>query len=195
MEDEHGRPIPESIKKALRKDLYGYWNDLYSAGSDDLRTYGDLGLERKDHFRSCFERSYPWLRLCAGHWKVDQLWRSYFHTWKKPRTSDPSVREPSPPSTAAVKTIPPPSVPSKRRLEGDEGSADDPSGRGKGKAKDIVAPTAFHHSRPLLQKRKAVVPLARVRMSRFLFLMIILIVCRIHCNGAYFLHNIRRIDY
>ena len=84
MEDENGQPIPESTKKALCRDLYRYQNDLYSSGSDDLCPYGELGLDRKDHFQNHFKGSYPWLRLCASHWKVDQLWLSYFHTWKKP---------------------------------------------------------------------------------------------------------------
>ena len=46
MEDENGRPIPESTKQALRRDLYKYWNDLYSSGSDDLCPDGELGLDR-----------------------------------------------------------------------------------------------------------------------------------------------------
>ena len=33
------------------------------------------------------EEKYPWLRLCEAHWKVDQLWVSYFSTWKRPRTA------------------------------------------------------------------------------------------------------------
>ena len=138
MEDKNGRLIPKSTKKALCRDLYGYWNDLYSFGSDNLCPYGELGLDRKDLFWNHFEGSYPWLRLCASHWKVDQLWLSYSHTWKKPCTSDCAVKEPSPPS-----------IPSKCRLKEDEDSADDPSRRRKGKAVDIMAPTVFHHSCPL----------------------------------------------
>ena len=82
MEDEFGEPIPPGVKAALRKDLYAYWNDLFYAGSNDLRKYGDLGLDQKNHFRKTFEDKYPWLRLCEAHWKVDQLWISYFSTWK-----------------------------------------------------------------------------------------------------------------
>ena len=84
MEDENSQPIPKSTKKALRRDLYRYWNNLYSSSSDNHCPYSKLGLDRKGHFRNHFEGSYPWLHLCVSHWKVDQLWLSYFHTWKKP---------------------------------------------------------------------------------------------------------------
>ena len=185
MEDEHSRLIPESIKKALRRDLYGYWNGLYSSSSDSLRPSSELDLERRDHFRNRFEVSYPWLRLCSGHWKVDQLWLSYFHTWRKTRTLDPASTESSPSSTAAVKMASPPPIPSKRRLEEEEDSAGDPSKRRKGKAVDTMAPTAFHHSRPLPRKRKAAIHTVKVRLLASLFIIIVLIVHRVHCNDPF----------
>ena len=87
MEDKFGEPIPPGVKSALRKDLYTYWNNLFYASSNNLRKYGDLGFDRKNHFHKTFEDKYPWLRLCKAHWKVDQLWISYFSTWKRPHKS------------------------------------------------------------------------------------------------------------
>ena len=154
MEDENGRAIPSGRKIELRKDLYCYWNDLYWAGSTDLRNFGELGLERKEDFRKTFEDRYKWLRLCEGHWKVDQLWVSYFSSWKRPRTSpDRKTKESSPISTTADRATSPPPVNSKRRFEEDETSAEGSSKRQKGKQVDLMAPTTFHHSRPASRKR------------------------------------------
>ena len=108
MEDEFGRSITPGVKAALRRDLYCYWNDLSYSDPNDLRNHGELGLKRKEHFRQTFEEKYPWLRLCEAHWKVDQLWVSYFSTWKRPRnTPDPKMKESTPTSTSADKATSP----------------------------------------------------------------------------------------
>ena len=184
MEDQYGNPIPPEIKTALRHEVHAYWNDLYWDGSSDLRNYGNVGLRRKDDFRKTFEDRYPWLRLCSGHWKVDQLWMSYFHSWKQPKyprpTSDQdtkeltpgeNVKELTPDSTTATMATSPPPLGSKRRLEEHEDSTDESYRRQKRKEDNLIlmAPTVFHHSRP---PAKTKVPLrkAKVRLPSFPYL-------------------------
>jgi hypothetical protein len=168
MEDEDGQPIARGIKGALRKDVYSYWNELFWADSNDLRNHGDLGIKRKEHFRRTFEEMYPWLRLCEGHWKVDQLWMSYFSTWKKPRRSespDPKSKESTPIDVSSDGPAPPTPAGIKRRLEEhDSQMLEDPSKRQRG---DIPSVTNFHHSRA--PRKKTPVRMAKVcRASLFL---------------------------
>jgi hypothetical protein len=170
MEDELGRPIPSGIKYALRKDLYSYWNDLYWAGSSELHNHGALGMERRQHFSQTFEGKFPWLRLCEGHWKVDQLWVGYFSTWKRPRSTPDTqaTEESSPISISAIMATSPPPVTSKRGLEEDKSLSEVASKRHKGYGSDLMAPTIFHNSRPL--PRKVPAKLAKVRLTFILFI-------------------------
>jgi hypothetical protein len=188
MEDRSGNSIPVDTKTALRSDLYAYWNDVYETHPNDLRGYTGVGLQRRDHYRQTFEARYPWLRLCNGHWKVDQLWLSYFYTWKRPRSStgpnakestptgtsaDLNAKESTPTSTSANLATSPPPLASKRRLEEDEDSGDDPSKRHKGKGRyidsKIVSPIGFHHGNISSRKKKAPVKMAKVRSPLFQF--------------------------
>ena len=154
MEDENGRAIPSGRKIELWKDVYCYWNNLYLAGSTDLWNFGKLGLKRKEDFCKTLKDRYKWLCLCEGHWKVDQLWVSYFSSWKRPCTSpDCKTKELSPISMAADQGTSPPPINSKRRFEEDETSTGGSSKRKKGKEVDLMAPTTFYHSRPASQKR------------------------------------------
>ena len=174
MVDKHGNAIPDGEKTALRRNLYSYWNELFVTQPGDLRNHGDLSLTRKEHFRRTFEEKAPWLRLCEAHWKVDQLWVSYFSSWKRPRTTpDPKTKEPSPAMSASADkaTSPAPEVRSKRRLEEEGDAIEDPSKRHKGKGKDLpdlMAPTPFQHSRP--QSRKKAAKMARVCPPSFLLI-------------------------
>ena len=105
MEDELGRPISEAIKARLRGDLTSYWNDIHKTG-EVLKNWTDIGLERKDHFRSTFEAKYPWLRLCEASWKVDHLWINHFRTWRKGHPELGATPEPA----GSKKTTPGPSA-------------------------------------------------------------------------------------
>lgn len=171
MEDELGRPITPGVKRSVRRDLYHYWNQLYDSCPQDLRIFTEIGLDRKEHFRRTLEGAFPWLRLCEGHWKVDQLWVNYFRTWRQPRTPTPSsnAKEPTPSSTGAVKATSPAPVRSKRGIEEDEQATESASKRHKGKERDLMAPTAFHHSRPISRKKIAQ-KMARVRLYLVLFI-------------------------
>ena len=170
MEDKFSHPIPRGIKTAVCKDVYSYWNGLHFAGSDDLHNFGKLSLECKDHFCCTMESKYPWLHLCEGHWKVNQLWVNYFHTWKKPcgcaakniqlpyaavsNTQEETQFE----SAASNKAAPP--TPIKRRLEDEEAWS---LKWQKEKNQDIMAPTTFLQLHPMPQK-KILATMPKVRL-------------------------------
>jgi hypothetical protein len=165
MEDQFGAPISPTVKQALRKDVYAYWNQLGVTSPDEVLNFGDIGLSRKEDFRKTFEAAYPWLRLCSGHWKVDQLWVSYFHTWGKPRGKARSkAKESSPLSISADHGTSPPLVGSKRRFEENEESPEESFKRRRENEKVLMAPTAFHHPRPVsIQRVRTKMAKAKVR--------------------------------
>ena len=90
-EDEFGNVVSDEVKEAVRDDLYGYWTDVHKEckkltpreSLGELTRYKDLGYKRKEDFRKIMEGKYPWLRLCAGHWKVKRLWMNHFRSWQK----------------------------------------------------------------------------------------------------------------
>ena len=160
------------MKHAVRRDCYQYWNQLFAKSPDEVRVFTEIGLDCKEDFRRTLEGAFPWLRLCEGHWKADQLWVNYFGAWKKPRTLSQNAKESTPDSTTAVKsTSPAPVLGSKRH---------------KGKEKDLMAPTVFHHSRPLA-KKKVAQKMAKVRLYLVLFIIQHADNVRTHCTGSYFL--------
>jgi hypothetical protein len=84
MEDEFGRPISKGVRRSLCSDAAAFWEDMVRAGETPT-TFCKTGLARKEEFRACLEDKYHWLRLCDGHWKVNQLWINYFTGWKNRR--------------------------------------------------------------------------------------------------------------
>ena len=155
MEDEFGRSITPGIKAVLCRDLYCYWNDLSYSDPNDLHNHKELGLKHKEYFCQTFEEKYPWLCPCKAHWKVDQLWVSYFSIWKLPcNTPDPKMRQLTPTSMSANKATSPAPVGSKCRFEEPENLAEYPSKWHKGKDRDILMePTTFIHTRPMPRKK------------------------------------------
>ena len=106
MEDGFGQPILDEVKEEVRRDLFGYWNNMHNDGKI-LKNYMDLGFKRREDFHKTMEGKFPWLHLCKGHWKVKQLWINYFSSWKKTHLP-PSLdsKNPSPgPSNIKGKTL------------------------------------------------------------------------------------------
>lgn len=77
LEDEFGRPIAKNVKKSLLGDITAFWNEMISEGKT-LTTFSKANFTTKESFRTLLEGKYPWLRLCEGHWKVNQLWVNYY---------------------------------------------------------------------------------------------------------------------
>ena len=176
LEDEFGQPVSHETKKRLFGDLNSYWTGMLDAGHTPKNWTDSLDLKTKNDFRRSFEGQYPFLRLCEGGWKVDQLWINYFRIWrrghpalitpeqtitrklspatKKPAT-DPYTNEPTPdppifhPSDIGSANT---STGFKRSREDQE--YPDTSKRHKGKAKEIPGLTPVH-PRPQLRKISA----------------------------------------
>jgi hypothetical protein len=84
LEDEFGQPVLSEIKDELLADVRGFWADQLRKGKEDeLVPLTKLGFAMREEFRLTFEEKFPWLRLCAGHWKVFQLWINHFGSWRK----------------------------------------------------------------------------------------------------------------
>jgi len=94
MEDEFGNPIDEDTKEELRGECNFYWNQVvFDGDGDSLQSWQDLGLKRKEDFRIFIEHKFPWLRLCAGHWKMKQVWVNYFGRWRDGRSATQAKKQ------------------------------------------------------------------------------------------------------
>ena len=82
LEDEHGKLIDRGTKKCLYAELRAFWNDNINAAcpSDN---WSSAGATLCDNFRDNLEDKFPFLRLCAGRWKVKELWKRNYHSWKR----------------------------------------------------------------------------------------------------------------
>ena len=79
-EDQNGNPIPPSQRPRVTRDMRAIWQDMYDNGKH-LDSASRIGWEVRQEFRVRMEKEHPWLRLCADHWKVDQLWINYYSGW------------------------------------------------------------------------------------------------------------------
>ena len=87
MEDGAGNPIPEEAKNDLRDAVYGFWREMIEK-KEKPTVYKDASYRTREDFRVTMEGKFPWLRLCDGHWKVKQVWKNCFATWKKSNMPD-----------------------------------------------------------------------------------------------------------
>ncbi len=84
LEDETGKVIDHCERKRLYAELRGFWNDnirVDSNGPPD--NWSSAGATLRDKFRDILEEKFPFLRLCAGRWKVEALWKKNYHSWKR----------------------------------------------------------------------------------------------------------------
>jgi hypothetical protein len=82
LEDEHGKVIDHHERKRLYDELRGFWNDnIDSKCPPD--NWSSAGATLRDKFRDILEDKFPFLRLCAGRWKVEALWKRNYHSWKR----------------------------------------------------------------------------------------------------------------
>jgi hypothetical protein len=82
LEDEHGKTINHREKKRLYSELRGFWNDNIDP-SRPPKNWSSAGASLRDKFRDTIEEKFPFLRFCAGRWKVEALWKNNYHSWKR----------------------------------------------------------------------------------------------------------------
>jgi hypothetical protein len=81
LEKENGEVICASEKDVLYDEVRAWWNDNITAARTP-RNWSSAGATLRDKFRLDIEAKFPFLRLCSGHWKVDELWKRNYHSWK-----------------------------------------------------------------------------------------------------------------
>ena len=82
LEDEHGKVIDLDEKRQLYSELRGFWNENIDLTCPP-NNWSSAGATLRDKFRDILEDKFPFLRLCAGRWKVDALWKRNYHSWKR----------------------------------------------------------------------------------------------------------------
>jgi hypothetical protein len=82
LEEEDGKIISRCERKRLYAELRGFWNDNINA-SHPPDNWSSAGATLRDNFRDTLEQRFPFLRLCAGRWKVEALWKKNYHSWKR----------------------------------------------------------------------------------------------------------------
>jgi len=81
LEDENSKVIDHHERKRLYSELRGFWNDSIDANHPP-DNWSSAGATLRDKFRDILEEKFPFLRLCAGQWKVKALWKKNYHSWK-----------------------------------------------------------------------------------------------------------------
>ena len=82
LEDQNGALIPYEEKKQLYLTMRGWWNDNIN-NEDPPFNWSSTGETLRSSFRNFLEQRFFYLRLCAHHWKVDELWKRNYHSWRR----------------------------------------------------------------------------------------------------------------
>ena len=82
LEDEDGKVIGCHERKRLYAELRGFWNDNINPDHPP-DNWSSAGATLRDKFRDTLEEKFPFLRFCAGRWKVEALWKKNYHSWKR----------------------------------------------------------------------------------------------------------------
>jgi hypothetical protein len=66
-------------KKQLYLAMRGFWNDHIDGRNPPLN-WSSAGETLRNAFRDFLESKFFYLRLCAGRWKVEELWKRNYHS-------------------------------------------------------------------------------------------------------------------
>lgn len=80
LEKDNGKLISYDEKKQLYHAMRGFWND-HIDGCNPPINWSSAGETLRNTFRNFLERKFFYLRLCAGRWKVEELWKRNYHSW------------------------------------------------------------------------------------------------------------------
>jgi len=86
MEDENGNRVNLNRQQKILAEARRTWITM-AAWQIPTAVYGGVDSLTLDYFRAKMELEFPELRLCADHWKTDQLWRENFSSWDIPRST------------------------------------------------------------------------------------------------------------
>lgn len=94
LEDENGNVITFHERRRLYAELRGFWNDNINPDRPP-DNWSSAGATLRDKFRDVLEDKFPFLRLCAGRWKVEALWKKNYHSWKRSLFARQAKRTPN----------------------------------------------------------------------------------------------------
>jgi hypothetical protein len=95
LEKGDGKLISYDDKKQLYHAMRGFWNDRIDGDNPPLN-WSSAGETLRNAFRDFLERNFFNLLLCAGRWKVEELWKRNYHSWLRSfsrRTANASSRQ------------------------------------------------------------------------------------------------------
>ncbi|KAF9785315.1 hypothetical protein BJ322DRAFT_1020861 [Thelephora terrestris] len=82
MEDENGNEVPDSTKSAVRKKARALFQLLLHTNIAPA-TWGAAPLNAQTELIFRLEKEFPFLRLCANHWKADMVATNSYSQWYK----------------------------------------------------------------------------------------------------------------
>ncbi|KAG7094796.1 hypothetical protein E1B28_005610 [Marasmius oreades] len=92
LEKEDSTVISKAEYKELLRDLKGFWHDNIDR-EDPPENFSGLGASMQDKYRDFLETRHWYLALCDNHWKVDGLWMTHYHSWKKNHCANPARKQ------------------------------------------------------------------------------------------------------
>jgi len=95
LENEDGTLISQDGKRRLYGAMHGFWNDQIDR-SDPPMNWSSAGETLRNSFRNFLKTKFFYLRLCANHWKAEELWKQNYHSWRQSclhRTTDTSLKQ------------------------------------------------------------------------------------------------------
>ena len=95
LESDNGKLISYDDKRQLYRAMRGFWND-HIDGCNPPANWSSAGETLRNAFRDFLENKFFYLRLCAGRWKVEELWKRNYHSWSRSfahRTANASSRQ------------------------------------------------------------------------------------------------------
>ena len=80
MEDEDGEEIPKGTRDRVRKTARGLFAQLLRRNEAPI-TWGAAPLNVQTELVFKLEKEYPFLRLCANHWKAEKVATNSYSQW------------------------------------------------------------------------------------------------------------------
>ncbi|KIK15069.1 hypothetical protein PISMIDRAFT_16790 [Pisolithus microcarpus 441] len=84
LEDDTGRPLPNTRVTHILQAMRGIWHGFRKHGAiDGQTTWASMPLMVKNTFRIEITRAFPELNLCADSWKSDMLAKRHYPSFKQ----------------------------------------------------------------------------------------------------------------
>lgn len=97
LEDTEGAPITEDERRTVYSHAHLIWNSFASTGRPPAG-YKQVSIQYLTRYHEEMEKEFPILRLCARHWKADQIWILNYPSWlrnweiKTQRSKDKTIK-------------------------------------------------------------------------------------------------------